>query len=419
MHLRRWLLGALALAPLGLIGCGEEVEDINRVQPHYQSKASLQGEWYYRQTVVDYPATASYMFSGIECGLEKIRFEMRESQLIAYRVHEVVPGLDANSQASGAEYKGDPVATWPIISHFDIIRDFNRTTGEQSNVIVEDTTLRPWWERDYVRVNWSAVAQTGPVACDDMLALMSVVFQGANAPSDWGKEHDKFDPDAFQVSDDHMMLTVNMTTSDNGIACLLAGHINNYGRPCGSVEAKVRHSFKKIDPEEVAQFEPAQHVDSEELREGAEEYSDANSNGRFDDGESFDDANGNGRWDGPRTVKYATISVGPDRDTMVDVACTPEVLEAFEGEIALEDCRDLLWRNDGRFGFFRTMKTAYDRRVGGGHDHNRIHLANHHQMWKRTKDENGQRIPLEERELRPSRTQRSSLSASVQSSPLM
>lgn len=402
MHLRRWLLSALALAPLGLTGCGEEVEDINRVQPHYQSKTALQGEWYYRQTIVDYPATASYMFSGIECGLEKIRFELREKHLIAYRVHEVVPGLDAVSQLPGAEYKGDPVAKWPILSHFDIIRDFNRSTGEQSNVLVEDTTLRPWWERDYVRIAWNGLAQTGPVACDDMLVLMSQAFQGSDAPSDWGREHDKFDPDAFQISDDHMLLTVNATTSDGGVACLLAGHINSiYGAPCGSVEAKVRHSFKKIDPEEVAQFEPAQHLDSEMLREGAEPFTDSNQNGRFDDGESYEDANDNGRWDGPRGVKYATVSVGPERDTMVDVACTPEVLDAFGPEITLEDCRDLQWHNDGRFGFFRTEKTAYDRRVGGGHDHNRIHLANHHQMWKRTQDENGARIPLAERELRP------------------
>ncbi|MGK0358627.1 MAG: hypothetical protein ACI9U2_000919 [Bradymonadia bacterium] len=402
MHLRRWLLGALALVSLGLGGCTDEVEDINRVQPHYQAKSALDGEWYYRQTVVDFPATAAYGFTGIECGLEKIRFEVREDLVIAYRVHEVVPGLDALSTLPGAEYTGDPVASWPIISHFDIIRDFDRSTGAQSNVIVEDSTLRPWWQRDYLRVNWATPMQTGPVDCSGLFTLMSEIFQGATPPGDYGREHDKFDPDAMQVGDDHMMVTQVATTSDGGLACLLAGHVSSiYGQPCGSVEVKVRHGFKRIDADEVAQFEPAQHLDSEMMQEGAESFTDTNQNGRFDDGESFDDANDNGRWDNTRTVKYATVSVGPERGTMVDVACTPEVLDTFGPEITVDDCRSLQWHENGRFGYFRTEKTAYDRRVGGGHDHNRIHLANHHQIWKATKDADGVRIPLKARALRP------------------
>ena len=39
---------------------------------------------------------------------------------------------------------------------------------------------------------------------------------------------------------------------------------------------KVRHSFKRIDAEEVAQFEPSQHIDSELLKEGAEAFTDVN-----------------------------------------------------------------------------------------------------------------------------------------------
>ena len=45
---------------------------------------------------------------------------------------------------------------FPILSHFDIKRDYNPATGEQTNVIIENTIDRPWHERDYVRVDWSS-----------------------------------------------------------------------------------------------------------------------------------------------------------------------------------------------------------------------------------------------------------------------
>ena len=404
MHLRRWLLSALALAPLGLGGCTDEVEDINRVQPHYQAKSALDGEWYYRQTVVDFPAESLLAFSGIECGLEKVRFELRENDLIAYRVHEIIPGLEASAQLEGAEYTGDPVARWLVTSHFDIIREFNRSTGEQSNVIVEDQTLKPWWEREFVRIDWSSrISLSGPVDCENMISLNAGWYSGAtDVPVEHARETDKFDPDHLQIADDHMMVTVTQTASDGGIGCAIAqGYSQGYGWPCGSTDVKVRHAFKRIDPEEVAQFESNQHIDSELLKEGTETFTDLNGNNRYDGDEPFDDANGNGIWDDARTVKYATISVGPDRDTMVDVACTPEVLEALSPEVTLEDCRSLQWHDNGRFGFFRTEKTAYDRRAGAGHDHNRIHLANHHQIWKATKDADGVRIPLTKRDVRP------------------
>ncbi len=37
---------------------------------------------------------------------------------------------------------------FPIKAHFDIKRDYNAATGEQTNVIVENTTDRPWYDRE-------------------------------------------------------------------------------------------------------------------------------------------------------------------------------------------------------------------------------------------------------------------------------
>ena len=35
-----------------------------------------------------------------------------------------------------------------------MIRNYNDATGEQSNV-TENTSDRPWYEREYIRVDWS------------------------------------------------------------------------------------------------------------------------------------------------------------------------------------------------------------------------------------------------------------------------
>ena len=87
---------------------------------------------------------------------------------------------------------------------------------------------------------------------------------------------------------------------------------------------------------------------------------------------------------------------------MVDVACTDEVLEALAPEISAEDCKPYSWQEFGRFGYFRSQRYTYDRRVGGGNDVNEEFYANHHQVWKATVDAEGNRIPVRrERMLRP------------------
>ena len=52
-------------------------------------------------------------------------------------------------------YRENPIAAFPILSHFDIKREYNPATGEQSNVIVENVVDRPWYERDWIRVDWA------------------------------------------------------------------------------------------------------------------------------------------------------------------------------------------------------------------------------------------------------------------------
>jgi hypothetical protein len=105
--------GLAALAVSFLAGaCAEPVGDINTVQPGYLSKSLFEKEWYYRQTIVESdPGTGlSGAFVGLEADIEKIRWEIREDKLIAYRTHEGVPGIDEDRTQPGSDYKGDPIA---------------------------------------------------------------------------------------------------------------------------------------------------------------------------------------------------------------------------------------------------------------------------------------------------------------------
>src|SRR5262249_41080382 len=73
--------------------------------------------------------------------------------------------------AKGANDKGaaikDPngviVAAYKISSHFDIRRGYNPTTGEENNIIEENTSDRPWNEREYFRVDWSTNQVQNPM----------------------------------------------------------------------------------------------------------------------------------------------------------------------------------------------------------------------------------------------------------------
>jgi len=104
---------------------------------------------------------------GFGGGLEKIRWEIHEDLVVGYRAYEYIPGIDPRVDPvasrighvvfkNGQPYKGSPVAAYKILSHFDRQRQYNAATGEQTNILVEDTADRPWYEREYMRVDWRA-----------------------------------------------------------------------------------------------------------------------------------------------------------------------------------------------------------------------------------------------------------------------
>src|SRR5437868_6206130 len=144
------LLAALlvggALAPLA--GCAGQ-GDVDRTQPDKVDKSIFfnpdgsSKEFYYRQTYVGVPPISNWAFEGTQGTMDRIRFVIKQDYLIGYRSYAYAPGSD-NAVSGGTVNEDTPVVIFPIKSHFDVKREYNPGTGEQTNVISENTTDRPW-----------------------------------------------------------------------------------------------------------------------------------------------------------------------------------------------------------------------------------------------------------------------------------
>ncbi len=92
------------------------------------------------------PPTNGWAFEGMQSAMDKIYFQITQDQLIGYRAYDYAPGSQ-NGITGGANNTDAPVVSYKILSHFDVKREYNAATGEQTNVISENTTDRPWNER--------------------------------------------------------------------------------------------------------------------------------------------------------------------------------------------------------------------------------------------------------------------------------
>jgi hypothetical protein len=169
---RSGLLTCIALAlSLPLISCSEVRPDVNRVQTNLVSKTVFEGDWWFTRTIVGLPDDAAWAIGAAGSGapwpgamanfdiasqsgvIGRIRWVIDENFLYAYRASELIPG--SNPDSDDPEFRGSPLAVYRITSHVDIRREFNPVTGERSNVVSENTTDRRWYEREFIRVDWS------------------------------------------------------------------------------------------------------------------------------------------------------------------------------------------------------------------------------------------------------------------------
>lgn len=176
--LRGRLLGVVALALSAQ--CAEERAPVNRVQPDFIDKSELipvtyralsggsppasltpamraqEPSFYTQTTIIAKPPTGGFVGVTDYSPLERVRWEVTENLLLARRAYAFVRGAPGAPSGIGqATDAGAIVAAFAIRSHFDVQRTYNETTGEENNVVEENTSDRPWFQRRFVRVDWS------------------------------------------------------------------------------------------------------------------------------------------------------------------------------------------------------------------------------------------------------------------------
>ncbi len=151
----RSALGAAIVSLVALLAtCAKEREPRSFVQPNAIKRSDLEGTWYYVQTVTDSPPSNGAAFVGVSSDLMKIKFDVQENTLYARRAYEQINNSEDAKARDAKGYLGQPLAAWRIEGHFDVIRDYNATTGEETNKIIESQE-RPWTQREFLRVDWS------------------------------------------------------------------------------------------------------------------------------------------------------------------------------------------------------------------------------------------------------------------------
>ncbi len=263
-------------------GCAEERDPINQVQTGVLPKSFFVGEkladtsddpeFYFRTTVVDVSAGAGAegLFTASDSQpTVRIRWEITQNLLVARLAYELIDGTDGRGtngppkadeprNTKGAQpvrqtNDGQIVASFAILRHFNIQRSYNPSTGEENNVIVENDTDVPWYERKNMRVDWSKNLVTDAYDLDTASQLQI-----------WGGV--KWDPIAYWVDDpkspDAPMMKLDQGYFDVTAKAYAAPqiiHDEEWGdfpacyllsawpyESCNTSEVKLRLAFRKV-----------------------------------------------------------------------------------------------------------------------------------------------------------------------------
>lgn len=281
MRNRAWLLVSLVFVSAGFVlaSCAAQ-PPVDRTQPNITRKADiLDGEWYLHQTVVDTPYTAEFTFVGETGELERIVWEIQEEFLVARRAYQNVAGADEAGINGSTDSAGAPVATYAIQSHFDIRHQYNPVTGERLNVIEENSVDRPWFERDFMRVDWGQ-----NLVSDPNFMMLARYFNGLEMePVAWHVQCREEDPETGECTEEdpnmprfvredpededsrlgYMEITNKMfvrptTTDIPGLgplpSCFLFQIFDGNPVDCAASEITVRSSFMRVD--ETRDYQP-------------------------------------------------------------------------------------------------------------------------------------------------------------------
>jgi hypothetical protein len=289
MH-SKWM-GRIGLAALvtgivgtssGMMGCAAERDPINRVQANAIPKSFFIGgnfqdtaddpEFYARSMVVDVPYGESgsdfLMFTNTINSLAKIKWSIEENALIGRVSFERIEGTDGKGLPPKKDPERDPskplaqndgvvIYNFAITSQFDIRRQYNAQTGEESNVVEENSSDRPWYDREYIRVDFSQNRVTA--AYDfDTLSLLGVYNGIEYQPIafDVRNPNDENAP-VYDIENGYLDVTNKLFAKPKNLhlwgqefpGCLLPNIIRGGTEPAGNCnpnEISVRHSFKRV-----------------------------------------------------------------------------------------------------------------------------------------------------------------------------
>lgn len=257
-------LGAWAALAMLALGCAEERPPINRVQALALSKAFFVGEdlkgpeddpeFLWRNYVVDGSISQSLLGVGSWSTVERLRWEITEDMLVARKAYQIIKGGDDKGLPDSIP-DGTIVAAFKIESHFDIRRAYNPTTGEEMNVVEENTVDRPWSEREYMRVDFTQNIVDTPLW---LSMFVGKVFGEIKVAPATYQITDPSHPDAprFEPESGYFDITTKYSVEPEesswipGIpTCHIVGFFTGSASyDCNYQEATVRSSFVKVDP---------------------------------------------------------------------------------------------------------------------------------------------------------------------------
>ncbi len=213
-------------------------------------------EYYFRPTVIDIASTSGLSFIGEQGNNELVVWDIQRDFLFAYRAYPWLEDSRTNTadgyvRPDTGAYQGSPVAAFRIVSHFDVQRQYNARTGEQMNVITENMMDRHWYDRDYIRVDWSnnliSDFQFGAAAVQQAPVGMYIQAEG-DMPQSQGNL------DAAVISRDYIDIVQRMTaqpevnqlyTNYFGFPILECWLYSSIMNDCMGVNLKVRNSFMR------------------------------------------------------------------------------------------------------------------------------------------------------------------------------
>src|SRR5262249_40768916 len=133
----------------------------------------------------------------------------------------------------------------------------------ENNVIVENTTDRPWNERKYIRVDWS-VNQIGSNFNIGWPNYPTGYFTGTAISAFYNQANEETNPDRPIFTANYFDITNSYQLEPDDYYCEMMLLYNGVPR-CGAGNTKVRLSFKKIDPKD--DYEALYYPDIIELKD--------------------------------------------------------------------------------------------------------------------------------------------------------